>query len=35
MERHRHDAVCRVKSLLNAIPVVDVNIDIQHTGVVL
>ena len=35
MEAHSHDSVCRVKSFLNAVTVVHIYIDIEHTIVVL
>lgn len=34
MERHRHDPVSEVEGFLNAISMVDVNINIEHTRVV-
>ena len=34
VEGARHDPVRRVKRLLHAVPVVDVNVDVQHSLVV-
>ena len=35
VEGDGHDPVCEVEGLLHAVPVVDVDIDVQHPGVVL
>lgn len=34
MERHGHDTVCGIESLLDSIAVMDVDIDVQHSLVV-
>lgn len=31
-QAHRHDTVCEVESLFHTISVVDVNVNVQHTG---
>lgn len=31
---HGHDAVCQVKGLLDAVAVVDIDVDVQNPGVV-
>ena len=35
MKRHRHDAICDVERLLDAVTVVDIDVDVQDAGVVL
>lgn len=35
MKRHSHNSVSQIKCLLHAVPVMHVNVNVQHPGVVL